>query len=105
MINLPNISDHILETGTIYIMVSRNDFISPWKIAREETYSSISSIHFGHYKSAATSDLLRKINDHFSYIYTHMERPISQWPKVLQEILLKEAGNSKVDKIGAISLK
>ena len=84
--------------------ISKDDFQQYWKKARERTASSISGLHFGHYKAAASSDLLSLL--HASIIDSAFNRgyPLSRWTKGLSCMLEKEEGVIKVDKLRAILL-
>jgi hypothetical protein len=42
--------------------ITKEDFQRYWKKPRERTSSSISDLHYGHYKAAATDDTLSKIH-------------------------------------------
>jgi hypothetical protein len=42
--------------------ITKEDFQQFWKKTKERTSSSISGLHYGHYKAAATNDLLSEIH-------------------------------------------
>jgi hypothetical protein len=42
--------------------ITKEDFQQYWRKPRERTSSSISGLHYGHYKAAATDDTLSKIH-------------------------------------------
>ena len=48
--------------NTILMTVSKEDFQAHWKCSREWTSSSMSGLHYGHYKVAAENDLLLEIH-------------------------------------------
>ena len=64
----------------------------------------ISGIHFGHYKSAVTSDLLSKIHTFFSHTAAHTSKPLRRWSKEHQVTLIKEVVNLKVNELIAALL-
>ena len=84
--------------------VSAGDFQQYWRKARERTASSISGLHFGHYKAAASSDLLSFI--HAACIESAFSRgyPLRRWTRGLSCMLEKEEGVVRVDKLRAILL-
>ena len=84
--------------------ISQQDFQQYWGKARERTASSISGLHFGHYKAAAASNLLSSI--HASSIESAFSRgyPLQRWTRGLSCMLEKEEGVIKVDKLRAILL-
>ena len=49
-------------TNCISCEITRGDFQQHWQQAREHTSSSVSGLHYGHYKSAAHSELLSEIH-------------------------------------------
>ena len=46
--------------GDMSVRITREDFIANWKLVREYTASSISTLHFEHYKAAALDENLSK---------------------------------------------
>ena len=84
--------------------VSRLDFQQYWSKAKERTASSISGLHFGHYKAAATSDFLSSV--HAMAIESAFNRgyPLHRWTRGLSCMLEKEEGVVRVDKLRAILL-
>ena len=42
--------------------ISREDFVSYWKGSKESTSSSVSGLHFGHYKAAAQDPYLAEVH-------------------------------------------
>ena len=51
-----------MKDGKVNVVITKEDFQYFWKRAKERTASSISKVHFGHYTSAAHSDLLSEIH-------------------------------------------
>ena len=86
------------------ITVSPADFKRFWKHVTEKTSSSISTIHFGHYKAAANSD---KVSAFLAKRITVIARagvPPTRWGNGLQVMLEKIAGIALVNKLRAILL-
>jgi len=52
----------------IPMTVSKEDYQRHWRRSREKTSSSMSGLHFGHWKAAAESDLLSEIHAMFTKI-------------------------------------
>ena len=50
-----------MESGEVDIVITADYFQHYWRRAKEKTLSSYSKLHFGHYKAAAKSDLLSKV--------------------------------------------
>ena len=80
------------------VTVSPADFKQFWKHARETTSSSTSTVHFGHYKAAATSD---KVS---AFLAKKIIVPPTRWGNGLQVMLEKIAGIPLVNKLRAILL-
>lgn len=88
----------------IDISITVNDFQSYWKKAKEKTSSSLSGLHFGHYKSAASSDFLSECHAFFTEISFRTGYPLQRWQQGLQVILEKKPGVLLVSKLRAILL-
>jgi hypothetical protein len=93
-----------LQDGHIEIMLGAKDFKYYWRRAHEKTSSSISGIHFGHYKTATYSETL---TDFFARKITMIARcscPPEHWGHGLQVLLKKIVGVALVTKLRAILL-
>jgi hypothetical protein len=93
-----------LHEGHIGITLGAEEFKYYWRRVRERTSSSISGIHFGHYKSAMYS---ATISDFFARKITLIARcgcPPERWGHGLQVLLEKIAGVALVTKLRAILL-
>lgn len=84
--------------------VSCKDFQNYWKKTREWTSSSISGLHFGHYKAAARSDYLSELNALFTEVSITTGYSPSRWKKGLQVMLLKLEDVYLPEKLRAILL-
>ena len=84
--------------------ITEADFCAYWKKAKERTASSISGLHFGHYKAASSSPYLAQA--HALQLNSVFKRgiPLDRWTRGLSCMLEKEAGVIRVDKLRAILL-
>lgn len=89
---------------SVDIHISRRDFQRYWHRAKEKTASSISGLHFGHYKAAAFNDKLSEIHSLFTEIIFRTGYPLKRWQSGLQIILEKKPGVILVTKLRAILL-
>lgn len=84
--------------------ITKEDFQHFWKKSRERTSSSISGLHYGHYKAAAEDDLLSKIHALMTELAVVGGSPFTRWQKGLSCMLEKSPGVIKVDKLRVILL-
>ena len=59
---LLRVADPDVILNMIPMTVSKEDFQAHWKHSREWTSSSMSGLHYGHYKAAAENNLLSEIH-------------------------------------------
>jgi hypothetical protein len=79
--------------------ITKEDFQQFWKKTKERTSSSISGLHYGHYKAAATDDLLSEIHALMTELAVTGACPFDRWQKGLSCMLEKTPGVIKVDKL------
>lgn len=84
--------------------ITKEDFQQFWWKQKEWTSSSISSLHYGHYKAATTDDTLSKIHALFMELAITGGSPLSWWETCLSCMLEKVARVIKVDQFHAILL-
>ena len=72
--------------------------------AKEKTSSSISGLHFGHYKSATESNIISKLHTTFLDTTIKTGKIIKRWTKGLSVMLEKLKGNINVEKLQGILL-
>lgn len=84
--------------------ISPQDFQRYWRRAKERTSSSVSGLHFGHYKAAASSAYLSELHSFFTEIVFRTGYPLKRWQQGLQVILEKKPGVILVSKLRAILL-
>lgn len=84
--------------------ISILDFQRYWSRTKEKTSSSLSGLHFGHYKAAASSDMLSEFHAFFTEIVFRSGYSLKRWQRGLQVILEKKPGVRLVNKLRAILL-
>ena len=84
--------------------ITRQDFQQHWRKARERTSSSLSGLHYGHYKAAAQSDLFSEIHALMTELAVTGGTPLARWESGLSVMLEKTKGIIQVDKLRAILL-
>jgi len=75
-----------------------------WKKAKEQTTSSLSGAHFGHYRSGTFSELINLVHTALSAIPLKTGYSYHQWKKGINVMLEKSPGNFQVDKLQIILL-
>ena len=83
----------------ISLYITREDFRQYWKRAKEDTSSSISSRHFGHYKAAVHNDTLTFVHCTMGNLSYAKGVHLSRWRKGLTVMLEKEPGVIEADKL------
>jgi hypothetical protein len=84
--------------------ITRQDFQCHWRQSRERTSSSVSGLHYGHYKAAAHSNFLSKIHALMTELAVTGGSPLARWESGLSVMLEKTKGVLQVDKLRAILL-
>jgi hypothetical protein len=84
--------------------ITHQDFQQHWRKAREHTSSSLSGLHYGHYKAAAQSDLLSEMHALMTKLAVTGGAPLACWESGLSVMLEKTKGIIQVDKLRAILL-
>jgi hypothetical protein len=80
------------------------DFRAYWKKSNEWTSSSISTLHFGHYKTAIKNDKLSELQAVSINITLNSGYSLKRWQKGLTVMLDKKKGVIKVNKLRVILL-
>jgi hypothetical protein len=80
------------------------DFISFWHSAREETSSSDSGRHFGHYIAASDDPELAILHVESMNVAASYGLPLDRWKSALTVLLEKVMGNMLMEKLRAICL-
>lgn len=85
--------------------LSVEDFVEFWHTAREETSSSDSGRHFGHYIAASDDPELAILHVESMNIAASYELPLDRWKSALTVLLeQKVMGNMLMEKLRAICL-
>ena len=84
--------------------ISKEDFSAYWRKAREQTSSSYSGLHFGHYKTAANDNWLSEIQALSIEIAYANGYSYKRWQQGISAMLEKKEGVIKVNKLRAILL-
>ena len=75
-----------------------------WRKVKEDTSSSISTVHYGHYKAASDSEAITKFLSQKITVIARCGCPPERWGVGLQVMLEKIAGVALVNKLRAILL-
>jgi hypothetical protein len=77
--------------------ITKEDFQQFWRKQKERMSSSISGLHYGHYKAAANDATLSEIHALFTELAVTGGSPFSRWETGLSCMLEKVAGVIKVN--------
>jgi hypothetical protein len=89
----------LLQEGHSLVTLGDEQFQYYWQKCKECTSSSISGIHFGHYKSATYSDVIMNFLSRKITLIAQGGCPPDCWGHGLQVILEKVAGVALVNKL------
>ena len=90
--------------NSIHQIISRTDWQYTWRHKHEATSSSQSGLHFGHYVSGASSDLISDIHALKTSLALHHGIALSRWKKGLCVMIEKSPGVKLLSKLRAILL-
>ncbi len=90
--------------GEVKITVTSEDYQYYWNRVKEKISSSISGLHFGHYKATAHSDFLSQCLAMKLELITRTGSAPEQWARGLLVMLEKVAGVAMVTELCAILL-
>lgn len=94
----------IEQDASIDTSISRSDFQDFWKNAKERTSSSMSGLHYGHYKAVIENDLLSEMHAVATHLAVNTGFSYPRWQRGLSCMLEKVAGLILVIKLRAILL-
>ena len=97
-------SRHISPDEQIDTDITKEDFQAYWKKAQERTSSSMSGLHFGHYKAAVKSALLSEMHSVFTHIAVNTGFSPMRWQRGLMVMLEKKEGLIHISKLRATLL-
>ena len=86
------------------ITISPDDFRQYWRRIKENTSSSASGLHHGHYKAAIQSEMITKVLAQHVNVIVKSGVPPARWSVALQVMLEKIAGICLVDQLRSIQL-
>ena len=90
--------------NSVSTTITLDDWIAYWKKAREETSSSISGRHFGHYKAGLDSDHIAFLQSLFATLVLKRGIVLERWSNGLSVMLEKIFGCSLITKLRSILL-
>jgi len=96
------ISEPMEPEDMIPMTVSKEDYQRHWKQSREKTSSSMSGLHFRHWKAAVESNFLSEIHAIFSEITVSTGHSPRRWQQGLSVMLEKVPGCRLPEKVWAI---
>lgn len=89
---------------TIPSQISTEQWIEHWKHAKERTASSLSGLHFGHYKAHTVMKEIAEIKCKLVNLALASGQPLLRWIRGVSVMLEKVDGNINVQKLRAILL-
>ena len=84
--------------------MTKDNFILHWKKAKEETSSSYSGLHFGHYKAGIASAYISHFHGLKATLIMHHGIVLKRWAQGLSVMLQKLYGCSLITKLRSILL-
>ena len=84
--------------------ITCHNFQQHWWHICQRTSSSLSGLHYGHYKAAAQDDFLSEIHAIMTKLAITGEAPLQCWQSSLSMMLKKKPGEYQVNKLWAIPL-
>ena len=86
------------------VEITHQEWQNYWKGALEETSSSKSDLHFGHYKAGASSEIISHLHVTKTSIALSREFGLEWWSQGLSVMLKKVRGRSLIGKLHSILL-
>ena len=94
----------LIPKNSVKIKMTKEDFIAHWERAKEETSSSRSGLHFGHYMAAIASEYISHFHALKATLIFHHGLVLDCWAQGLSIMLQKLFGCSLITKLRAILL-
>jgi uncharacterized protein (UPF0332 family) len=94
----------IIPKNLVNIKMTKEDYRAHWKRAKEETSSSFSGLHFGHYIAEIDSDYVSHFHALKALLLLHHGLVLKRWAQGLSVMLQKLFGCSLITKLRAILL-
>jgi hypothetical protein len=95
---------HIIPSNLVVIFITPDQWKAFWKIANEETSSSESGVHFGHYIVGCKLDIMAHYHAAQVLVVLAHAIQLERWSRGLLVMLEKTIGNTLVTKLSAILL-
>ena len=94
----------IIPKNSVKIKMTKEDYARHWKRAKEETSSSRSGLHFGHYIAGIESNYISHFHALKATLIFHHGLVLDRWAQGLSVMLQKLFGCSLITKLRAILL-
>ncbi len=94
----------IIPENAVKIKMTKENFISHWKKAKEETFASYSGLHFGHYKAGTALAYISHFHALKATLIVHHGIVLKCWAQGLLVMLQKLYGCSLITKLRSILL-
>ena len=95
----------IIPKNSVKIKMTKDDYARHWKRAKEETSSSRSGLHFGHYIAGIESDYISHFHALKATLIFHHGLVLDRWAQGLYSVMLQKLfGCSLITKLRAILL-
>jgi hypothetical protein len=94
----------IIPENSVKIKMTKDNFILHWKKAKEETSSSYSGLHFGHYKAGIALACISHFHALKATLIMHHGIVLERWAQGLSVMLQKLYGCSLITKLRSILL-
>ncbi len=89
----------IIPKNSVRIKMTKDDYWAHWKRAKEETSSSFSGLHFGHYIAGTSSTHISHFHALKTTLLLHHGLVLERWAKGLSVMLQKLFGCSMITKL------
>ena len=93
-----------IPTSSVSSIIRRHEWCKRWSKAREDTSSSVSGLHFGHHKAAASSPVISHFHALKASLVMKRGIVLERWGKGLSVMIEKMYGCTMVSKLRSILL-
>ena len=93
-----------IPANSVNTVIRRKEWQQRWLKAKEKTSSSVSNLHFSHYKAGAKSEAISHLHALKTSIALRRGISLSRWSYGLSVMLEKEVGCTLLGKLRAILL-
>ena len=94
----------IKQAASIRTYFTTEEWKNGWRKSKERTSSGSDFLHFGHFKAGCTNDLIANFEATMANIPLLSGYSPQRWRRAVDCMLLKQAGNFRVDKLRTIVL-